>query len=307
MRWKKLGIIYCPKGENPWAKSHAMIPTPIQLNAEVIRVFTTFCDAEGVGRPGYVDLSAIDPTQVLGVSSTPLLDLGANGSFDENGILVCSVVDAGNGQIFMYYVGFELGVKIRYRLLTGLAISEDGGNTFSRYSKCPILERSDEELHFRAGPFCSKTPEGFRLWYVAGSDWISLNGKPMPIYDIRYMESKDGIHWPKEGQVVLPVTRDDEHGFGRPAVIPNAKGGYSMFYSIRRRSFGAYRLGYAESTDGIHWNRLDESLNLDVTSGSFDSDGIMYAYPLEVNGKLYLFYNGNEFGKDGFALAVLES
>jgi hypothetical protein len=81
-----------------------------------------------------------------------------------------------------------------------------------------------------------------------------------------------------------------------------------MFYSIRRRSLSSYRLGYAESEDGRSWQRLDETLNLDVdpSSGAFDSDAIMYLATLQIEGKIYGFYNGNEFGKDGFAVAVLE-
>jgi predicted GH43/DUF377 family glycosyl hydrolase len=69
---------------------------------------------------------------------------------------------------------------------------------------------------------------------------------------------------------------------------------------------GAYRLGYAESSDGKNWKRMDQHLNLDVSSGSFDSEAIMYAAPIEVDNKLFVFYNGNGFGSLGFAVAVLE-
>ena len=134
MHWKKLGVVYSPDGSQPWAKSHAMIPTPFRLNDEVIRIFVTFCDANGIGRPGFVDISVHNPLKVLNVSQQPLLELGKPGTFDENGLLACSVLDLGNGNMYMYYVGFELGTKIRYRLLTGLAISEDHGNTFTRYA-----------------------------------------------------------------------------------------------------------------------------------------------------------------------------
>lgn len=307
MQWRKLGLVYAPDGSLPWASSHAMIPTPVRLNDDVTRVFVTFCDALGVGRPGYVDVSAKDPLQVLGVSQQPLLDLGKPGTFDENGMLACGVTDLGNGRMFMYYVGFELGTKIRYRLLTGLAISEDGGNTFSRFASTPVLERSSTELYFRCGPYCLYDLQLFRLWYVAGSEWIDLDGKSMPVYDIRYAESDDGINWPDHGEVQIPITDPDEHGFGRPCVIAKPGGGYRMFYSVRRRSFGAYRLGYAESADGNTWARMDEQLNLDVTPEAFDSDAIMYAAPIEIDGKLYVFYNGNNFGRDGFAAAVLEA
>lgn len=307
MYWNKLGLVYGPDGSKTWAKSHAMIPTPFRLNEEVIRVYVTFCDGYGIGRPGFVDVCAKDPRKVLKVSEKPLLEIGEPGTFDENGILVCSVIASKDGRIFLYYVGFELGAKIRYRLLTGLAVSNDRGNTFERYSKVPILERSDQETFFRCGPYCVNDGHLFKLWYVAGSSWTELGGKSMPVYDIRYIESEDGIRWPKSGEVQIPITELDEHGFGRPCVISGGNANYRMFYSVRRRKFASYRLGYAESFDGHNWQRMDDHLNLDVSAVGFDSDAIMYAAPIMIGSKLYVFYNGNNFGKDGFAVALLES
>lgn len=306
MLWKKLGIAYVPDGSDWWARSHAMIPTPLRLDADTVRVFITCCDAGGVGRPCYVDLSAHDPRIVVGVSRQPLLDVGAPGTFDENGVLTCGILDLGAGKVHMYYAGFELGTKIRYRLLTGLATSEDGGSTFRRYSSTPVLERSEAETYFRGGPYCLYDQQCFRLWYVGGSHWTEIEGKSMPVYDIRYAESEDGVHWPEQGDIQIPITEADEFGFGRPCVIPKVGGGYRMFYSIRRRSMNAYRLGYAESDDGHKWVRMDSRLNLDVGEGGFDSDAIMYAAPIQVEDKLYVFYNGNEFGLHGFAVAELE-
>lgn len=305
MRWQKLGIVYSPDGHTPWATSHAMIPTPLRLNADTLRIYVTFCDHAGIGRPGYVDVSADDPTKVLNVSQHPLFDIGEPGSFDENGVLTCSVTSIDEQTKYLYYAGFELGTKIRYRLLTGLAISRDGGETFQRVSRAPVLERSDKELHFRCGPFCVHEHGRFRLWYVGGSRWTEVSGKAMPIYDIRYLESQDGVTWGPEGEVQIAISQEDEHGFGRPYVLRTAGGGYRMFYSVRRISFGAYRLGYAESSDGKSWRRMDDALNLDVSPGGFDDKAIMYAAPIEVNGRLYLFYNGNDFGRNGFAVAVL--
>lgn len=307
MRWKKLGLVYGPDGRMPWAVSHAMIPTPVLISDAVVRVFVTFCDSEGIGRPGFVDVAADDPLKVLRVSTHPLLDIGQPGTFDENGVLVCSVTCLPDGRMFMYYVGFELGTKIRYRLLTGLAISSDGGETFQRHSPVPVLDRSAAETLFRCGPYCIYEEGTFKLWYVAGSAWTDLDGKPMPVYDLRYAESSDGIHWPDQGAVQMAITQPDEHGFGRPCVVTKRGGRYRLFYSIRRRSLKAYRLGYAESADGRSWQRMDNALHLDVTPESFDSDAIMYAAPIELNGKLYVFYNGNSFGRDGFAVAELEA
>lgn len=305
MLWEKKGILFCPDGSQSWARTHAMIPTPFRLNTDVLRIYFTCCDQHGIGRPGYIDVCAHDPTQLIQVGKNPLLDVGSPGTFDENGVLACSVIRAPDGRVFMYYVGFELGQRIRYRLLSGLAISEDGGETFYRHSPVPILERSAEELYFRCGPFCLDSPSCFRLWYVAGSSWTQLGSKSSPEYDIRYAESHDGITWPNRGEIQISVSKSEEYGFGRPYLVERPGGGYRMFYSVRRRDVEAYRLGYAESDDGKHWKRMDERLNLDVTPGSFDSDAIMYAAPVQIRDKMFLFYNGNNFGRDGIAVARL--
>ena len=304
MQWRKLGIVYSPDRSQPWAHSHAMIPTPLLLENGVLRIYCTMCDEQMVGRPGYVDVNPQNPFEILAVSKEPLLDVGLPGTFDENGVLVCSVV-AMRSSIFMYYVGFELGTKIRYRMLTGVAVSNDGGQTFKRLKNTPVLDHSDQELYFRGGPFALWQQDRMRLWYVSGSEWTNLKGKTMPMYDLKYQESSDGITWQDEGVLSLAATNTDEYGFGRPWVVCRDADNYQLFYSIRKRSTVAYRLGYAESKDGLQWIRKDDEIGLDVSPGSFDSDAIMYAAVITIGEKTYCFYNGNDFGRDGFAVAEL--
>ncbi len=303
---EKKGIIFQPDGAlGDWAQSHAMIPTPILIAPDRLRIYLTMCDTKGIGRPGFIDVLPEDPSQIIEVSRNPLLDIGEPGTFDENGVLVCSVVKASSEEYLMYYVGFELGHQIRYRLLTGLAVSSDGGRTFIRKRKTPVLERSDDELFFRGGPFAINEDGLTRLWYVAGSSWINLNSKSMPVYDMRYLESSDGINFESSGRKVLALTDPDEHGFGRPWVVKRSPTDYQLFFSVRKRSLGAYRLGYAESTNGLDWVRKDHLLNLDVSSEGFDNQAIMYSAVISVAKKTYCFYNGNDFGRNGIALAEL--
>lgn len=305
MRWKKLGIVWKPDGSNAWAKTHAAVPTPFRLNEKVIRVFVTCLDDKGRGRPGYVDVAANGPTRVLDVLTRASLEIGEPGTFDDNGLMAISIVQPEPGILLMYYAGFELCTHIRYRIFTGLAVSTDGGVTFRRHGRAPILDRTDDELFFRGGPFVMFDNKIFKLWYVAGSEWTEVDGKSMPVYDLRYQESMDGIHWAPKGQVSMAITEKDEHGFGRPWVVKRGPNDYQLFYSIRRRSLSAYRLGYAESRDGINWIRKDHEMGLDVTPGEFDSDAIMYSAVISVGDRTYCFYNGNNFGERGFGVAEL--
>jgi hypothetical protein len=302
MNWIKKGLIFNSNGVKKWAVEGAMIPTPVHLNKDVLRVFLTFLDNKGIGRTGYVDLAKNNLNKVLKVSPNPVFDIGAPGTFDENGSLTCSVVKVPDFGYYFYYAGFELGTQIRYRLLTGLAITNDNFELKKKF-KTPVLERIDEELHFRCGPFCMLDNGIFKMWYVAGSEWTEIDGKSMPVYEIKYLESVDGINWRGAGSSCIKIEKENEHGFGRPYVIKH-NGLYKMFYSVRVKKLG-YRLGYAESVNGLHWVRKDNEMNLNVSEDGFDNEMICYSSVIEINGKLIMFYNGNDFGKTGFGYAEL--
>lgn len=303
MNWGEKSLLLTKKEFPIWGKESAMLPTPIQLSEDLIRVYTTFCDEKNVGRIGYFDINPDDPLSVINISTEPVLNIGEAGSFDDNGVAACSVVKVGQ-LLYMYYAGFEICKNIRYRILTGLAISSDGGNTFIRHSQTPILERSDDELYFRCGPFVKHINNKFHMWYVGGSSWATHNNQTLPVYDLRYIESDDGLQWPSKGRVVMHITDKDEHGFGRPYIVSETDltAQYQLHYSIRKISHGAYRLGFATSADGLNWDRKDDELNLDVSTEGFDSKAIMFAAPLKLNNKQWLLYNGNGFGKDGVAI-----
>jgi len=305
MNWKDLGLIWGPSGETETSSSHAMGPTPLLISEDVIRVYLTTLDSHGVGRPIYIDVSSSDPTKVLKINLVPLLDVGKPGTFDDNGMMVTSVVKVDDEKFYMYYAGFELSDKIRYRILTGMAVSTDGGHTFSRFSDVPILERSNTELYFRGGPFVKKQGNLFRMWYVAGSTWTKISTKQMPVYVLKYVESQNGLTWPGEGTTVMELAENDEHGFGRPWIIDSSNGEFEMYYSIRKVALEAYRLGFATSKDGLNWVRDDASMNLDVRDGTHASTAIMYSAILDTGKKIFCFYNGDNFGKMGFAVAEL--
>ncbi len=204
----------------------------------------------------------------------------------------------------MYYTGWQRGVGVRYYLFTGLAISEDGGETFERYSKVPILDRSDDELFVRTAAYVTSANRIFQMWYVAGSKWIEVKGKQVPSYDLRYLESKDGFSWGRRGTICLELSAEDEFGFGRPFVIKEGSL-YRMWYSVRTISKG-YRLGYAESRDGLHWERRDNEVGIDMSEKGWDSEMICFSNIIDAGDKRFMFYNGNNYGETGFGVAILE-
>lgn len=167
MNWNKIGKIDIAKWvrEGGFVSEFATLPTPILLNDDVIRIFIGFCDRNTVGRIGYVDVNADNPSEVINVSNRCVLNLGRPGCFDDNGVVPLSVLRVGD-LIYLYYVGFQLATKIPYFMFGGLAISSDNGDTFERVSESPVLDRKNDELFARCGMYVMKERGIYKMWYI---------------------------------------------------------------------------------------------------------------------------------------------
>jgi hypothetical protein len=301
MEWHKRGLIYGPDEKMPWAQNSALTPTPI-LMGDVIRVYAGFRDGEGKSRIGYVDIDADDPSRVIAVSKNPVLDIGLPGMFDDNGVILGDVIKVGEAWS-MYYIGFQLVKGVKFLAFTGLALSKDG-EQFTRVQKVPILDRSDEGVYIRAIHTVLSDDDRWKAWYAAGSGWSLIDGIPYPQYEIKYIESKDGLSFEGVGKACVKPS-GNEYRIGRPRVFKQ-DGLYHMFYTKGTLS-KEYLPGYAQSPDGIRWVRKDEEVGLTLSGDGWDCRNICYPTILKYKGKVYLFYNGNDMGRSGFGYAELAS
>lgn len=303
MRWRKLGLIFEGRNAGPRWKTHCMAPAPILLDDATIRVYLGGWDAQGISRIHFLDLDAQDPTRILHVESDSVLELGEPGTFDDNGMFPGHVAWIG-GRIHLHYTGFQLGEKIRYFNFGGLAVSDDG-RAFLRHSRAPILDRSEEGLHVRAGQSVIEDGGLFRSCYSAGTGWCLVGDRMRPTYDVFYQESADPRIWKPEGRRILSCDPSVEHGLGRPQLIRMADE-YCVFYTRRMIAGMRYHMGMARSPDCRTWTRADESLGLPLADSGFDSEMAYFPAVLRTASSTYLFYSGNGFGYGGMGCAVLE-
>jgi hypothetical protein len=303
MRWQKLGLIYRPRGDRWWARTHAYLPTALGIDDRVIRVYCAGLDTERRGRIGYVDLNAEDPRQILDEAEEPVLDIGEPGTFDDSGVSPSCVVTVEDTQ-YLYYVGWQKCERVPYMLFTGLAVLQGNGK-FARVFPTPVLDRTPEEPFLRSAASVLRDGGVYRAWYVSGLGWREMGGRTLPTYLIRHAESEDGVRWRSAGGACIAPRDEDEFGFGRPWVVKD-DGVYRMWYSIRRRSV-PYTIGYAESWDGIHWERMDHAVGIAPSESGWDSEMVCFPCVVDAAGQRYLFYNGNRHGLEGFGCAVLES
>lgn len=303
MNWTKLGLVYTPTGTLSWARTHAWLPAPARLDGNRFRIFIGTRDSEGRTHTGYVDWDANDPATILGCSGAPVISPGPAGHFDESGALPSCLVED-EGRLLMYYTGRSEGRRrpIFYSSI-GLAISYDGGHTFSRGSAAPIMERSQHDPTLVASPCVLREPGRWRMWYVSGLGWEEREDGPHSRYHVKYAESDDGVNWSRDGQVSLELKRG-ESNIARPCVMRDG-GVYRAWYPYDAGQ--GYRIGYAESEDGVRFTRLDHLGGLDVSPAGWDSKATCYPWVVRVDARLYMLYNGNDFGREGFGIAVAKA
>ena len=296
-----LGLIKFPADKISWADHSLLQPTPILIDEETIRVFCGMRDERGIGKIGYIDLSAKNPIEVLDISTEPVLESGEDGRFDDNGVIPCAVIKV-DGVYRIYYAGYQPGNKVRFIAFSGLAMSEDGKN-FKRYKQTPILERTDEAPLFRVIHSMVEEDDGWLIWYGGGDRFQQGKSKTLPVYNIRHMYSKDGLHFPERGELAVDIA-GDEYRIGRPFVVKTEKN-YIMFYGYGSEKH-PYKLGMAISSDAKNWIRQDQSLIINGDIKAWENE--MRAYPSVIRTKFgnYFFYNGNQYGYDGFACCKIE-
>ena len=306
MKWIKKGRIIFPQKNIPWMKSHAMLPTVVHLSDNLFRVYFSGRDIKNRSLIGYTNIKIIgDQIKLINYSEKPVLNLGERGCFDDNGVTPSCIIKNNDGW-YMYYIGWNSGsTTTRMGLIAGLAIGKNNGEIFKRYSRAPILERTDREpFGIMTAPFVlfSNKKKLWEMWYVSCEGWRT---KDLPTYNIKYASSKDGIDWTRNAKICIDFIDKNETALARPCVLFEDEI-YKMWFSYKDPKIG-YRIGYAESFDGVNWKRFKKHIGLDVGKrGDWDSEMIEYSYVFNHNGIKFMFYNGNGYGQNGAGYAVFK-
>lgn len=300
MRWIKKGLIFEPQENFDWLITHAAVPFAEHINEDLYRIYFSGRDKLNRSQTGFIEVDINSPKRINHITKEPVLEIGSKGLFDDSGAMGSWIVTKNNRK-YLYYIGWNLGVTIPFRNSIGLAISDDGGRKFTKYSTGPILDRSIYDPCFLASSCVLIERNIWKMWYLSGIMWKPESIDQKHYYHIKYAESYDGISWKRKGIICIDFRTNEEYAISRPCVIKDSDS-YKMWYSYRGKN---YRIGYAESKDGLYWERKDDKVGIDVSESGWDSEMIEYPFVFDHKGERYMLYNGNGYGKTGIGLAIL--
>ena len=310
MRWIKKGLILKPDQNFDWMVSHAQIPIVEKADKDRLRIYFGTRNFQNQTSTAFIDVEVKYPQNILHMHDQPVLSIGKLGCFDDSGAMPSWIVNF-NETKYLYYTGWNIGLTVPYRNSIGIAVSENHSVSFTRLYDGPILDRTPTEPYLCGSPCILIENSIWRMWYLSCVGWKMHDGKAEPYYNIKYAQSTDGVNWQRDGLVCIDLKVPNEGGIARPSVLKDGKI-YRMWYSYRGGSdyranrSHSYRIGYAESLDGLEWIRKDDEVGITVSETGWDSEMMAYPFVIDINDKRYMFYNGNGFGKSGIGYAVLD-
>jgi sucrose-6-phosphate hydrolase SacC (GH32 family) len=171
----------------------------------------------------------------------PIFD-GEPGAWDAFGEHAPFVMKDGN-LYKMWYEGSDGNVR-----QLGYATSRDGIN-WRKHPGNPVLHAGPEAYDQAvAGHGTVLLEDGlYKLWYHAIGDLGAI---------IAYATSPDGIHWTKQGPVLVGAPDRWDTGLWGPSVL-KVDGRYWMWYSASGPGF-PISIGLATSRDGVAWKRVGD-------------------------------------------------
>jgi len=316
MKWVKLGKIFDPT-EHALANNcieFAQSPQTLIMHDRV-RIYFSTRERDAVGKYlshiAFVDFGK-DLKNIIDISKNTVIELGGLGCFDEHGIFPVNVIRDGE-RILAYTTGWNRKVSVSVDAAIGLAISHDEGLTFQKLGAGPVMASSLKEPFLVADAYVAKYGGLYHMWYIYGTKWkkFAESEPPDRVYKIAHAQSEDGINWRRDGRHIITDKLNADECQALPTVFYR-NGQYHMYFcyrqahGFRNQSHNAYRVGYAYSSDLENWQRDDDQAGIDVSETGWDSQMQCYPHTFEMNGKVYMLYNGNEFGRNGFGLAVLD-
>lgn len=316
LNWRKHGLIYSPESHPPLIGGVGFAQSPQALVLEdIVRIYFSTREQEPdtgkfVSRVCYVDMTrSLD--KVIKVSPAPVIGPAALGAFDEHGIFPFNVLRH-NDKVLAWTTGWNRRVSVSVDTAIGLAISKDGGESFTRLADGPVMGPSLHEPHLVGDAFVKHFNGRFHMWYIYGVGWQKQHAKAEPdrIYKIAHAVSDNGIDWQRDSKLVISNVLGEDECQALPTVI-EFNGRYHMVFcyrecfGFREQAGRGYRLGYAWSDDLITWTRDDRQVPSLSEEGAWDSEMQCYPHLFRCDEKIYLLYNGNAFGKAGFGMAEL--
>ncbi len=301
--WQKLGLLYNPLKYclHPKLLSHASNPVPVFLKNDTYRIFFNGRNKKNKSSIGAVDIDIISK-KIVALHDTPFFTYGDHSSFYPNGVSLGNYYTINNVK-YLSFMGWTYPQdKHWYGQIGSLRITKNINLTIDSNKPLLTLDPQIDSLSLSYPWIMAHNTNQYFMWYGSTHTWQTDNGEM--IHPIHCATSINGVHWLKKG-LAVPYEKNKAQAFSRPSVI-YLNNCFHMWFSYRFPN-QKYKIGYATSSNGLTWTPLLDAAGITPSKTGWDSEMISYPYVFSHKNKIYMLYNGNDFGKSGFGISILNT
>ena len=298
--WKKLGQIFSVRPIDQYLQTHASNPMPVHIIDNIYRIFYSGRDVQNRSSIGWVDID-LKEKRVKDICKEAVFKFSSNKEdFYSHGVSIGNFYKL-HQEILILFMGWQVREGSHWRGDIGELVLSSDLSSIDIKSFDPILVQDKEDTLSFSYPFVMFDQGLYKMWYGSTISWNSSNEEM--IHVIKYAESVDSKIWNKKG-TAIPWTLGIAQAFSRPTVLKDLEK-YHMWFSYREGGGDKYKIGYAHSEDGRNWSNFLRQ-GLSTSNEGWDSEMVCYPFVFKHNDEIYMLYNGNDYGREGFGLAILE-
>lgn len=292
--------------------SHTKGPNGILLK-DFVRVYFSSNLKDSQGVTSHILYADFDKnfSNIIKISDNVVVPESKLGYFDEHGIFPFKPF-LHEGLEYAFYTGWSRRETVSVETSIGLMTRSKVSDFYNRIFKGPVISANSKEPFLLADAWPITHPNHYKIYYIFGDAW--LYDRENKAYERRYRialtTTKDLLTYHRDSVYLIDTLSPNEVQ-AYPTVVIRHDYYHMLFcfrdvFDFRSNPQKSYKFGYAFSKDGITWKRNDNLICLFDGEKDFDIEMMTYPSFIEVEDRLYLLYNGNNFGKDGILVADIE-
>lgn len=278
--------------------SHLANPTPFYLGGNIVRIFFSSRNLKNKAGITFIDLD-IDRFELLNNKLNILFKAeGYTNTYFRDGISLGNIFSH-KMRYFLSFMGWDISSKSPWEGRVGIAEIDPFSPSLLYISDTPIIETFEHVDSSLSYPMVRAINDELHIWYGNTLKKDAGNGDMLHTIHLSILKSDNSLE--HKGQVI-DYEIGKSQAFSRPTILEH-NGTLNMLYSVRGISTN-YRIKRVVSNDGFTWEKAD--FQLIGTNHLGEQEMQCYPYLITIADKVFLFYNGNEYGRSGMGIAILE-
>ena len=298
IEFNRIGQIFDPQQFqiNGEILSHAANPVVIKVNRSIFRIFFNSRDEKQRSSVYSIDFD-LSTLRLMPDSLKVQFLLNSPNSYFKDGVSLGSHFEL-NGLNWVGFMGWiNPSDKHWYGTIGKFQLNDNFD--FERIEENPWFDLDNYDQTSLSYPAVYTSKNTMHVWYGTTLAWDGGNGEMIHI--LKEKISKDCVRFESTNRVV-EWKMGESQAFSRPSVL-QIHDKFLMAYSVRGNKT-RYRIGFGLIED--HSSIVKQMCTFSTSTSKWESEMVEYPYLVSHGDSIFMFYNGNDYGKSGIGLAQLE-